>query len=129
MWQKFSNTFIPLSDLISIKGRSELSPVVGFSSSTGQVWKLDSNNLKFRRNHVLPFSEDQNRPQSKLLKAVVSQPCSKDMVLMMLSLSRQVGVSNCVFLSIFTAACLPGCLSVFCFISFCSFCLIFSTYL
>jgi mediator of RNA polymerase II transcription subunit 23 len=89
MWQKFSNTFIPLSDLISIKGRSELSPVVGFSSSTGQVWKLDSNNLKFRRNHVLPFSEDQNRPQSKLLKAVVSQPCSKDMVLMMLSLSRQ----------------------------------------
>lgn len=38
-------------------GRSDLSPVVGFSSSSGNVWKLDSTNLKFRRNHVLPFSE------------------------------------------------------------------------
>ena len=38
-------------------GRSELSPVVGVSSSAGHVWKLDSSNLKFRRNHVLPFSE------------------------------------------------------------------------
>ncbi|XP_062520937.1 mediator of RNA polymerase II transcription subunit 23-like isoform X3 [Corticium candelabrum] len=89
MWQQFTNTFIALSDLISVKGRSDLSPVVGFSSSSGNVWKLDSTNLKFRRNHVLPFSEEQNEAQTKLLKAVVSQPCSKDTVTAMLSLNRQ----------------------------------------
>lgn len=38
-------------------GRSELLPIVGFSIATGPVWKLDASNLKFRRNHVLPFSE------------------------------------------------------------------------
>ncbi|ELT94621.1 hypothetical protein CAPTEDRAFT_178592 [Capitella teleta] len=86
----FVQSFRPAAQLVSISGRASLLPVVAHSSAVSHVWKLNSCNLRFQLNGPLPYSKELSEPQTALLRYVLEQPYSRDMVCNMLSLNKQV---------------------------------------
>ncbi|KAL3868089.1 hypothetical protein ACJMK2_040926 [Sinanodonta woodiana] len=90
MLSDFVNSFRPTAHMVTISGRSELLPVVGHSMSNSNVWRLNPNSLHFFLNGPLPYNKDLQEPQAGLLKYVLQQPYSRDMVGTMLSLNKQV---------------------------------------
>jgi len=88
MFADFVNSFKPLAEMVSISGHSLLFPIVGHSGSSN-VWNLEPTTLKFPLKGPLPYQKPYNEPQKNLLRRVISQPYSKDIVISMLGLKKQ----------------------------------------
>lgn len=88
----FVHSFRPAAQMVTVSGRTHLLPVVGYSIaiSTSNVWRLSSSCLKFPLNGPLPYDKELSEPQTGLLRYVLEQPYSRDMVCNMLGLNKQV---------------------------------------
>ena len=75
--------------MVSTAGRSKLLPIVGYSSTANNIWKLDPMTAKFHLRGLLPYNKELLEPQTSLLRYVLEQPCSRDMVTAMLSLNNK----------------------------------------
>lgn len=82
-------TEIAADDCSCLVGKSKLLPVVGHSATLGNVWKLDPVTAKFSLRGLLPYNKELLEPQTSLLRYVLEQPYSRDMVCSMLGLSKQ----------------------------------------
>ena len=75
--------------MVTIAGRCRLMPVVGYSSTLGNAWKLDPLTAKFQLRGLLPYNKELLQPQTPLLRYVLEQPYSRDMVCAMLGLTNK----------------------------------------
>ncbi|CAB1340254.1 unnamed protein product [Coregonus sp. 'balchen'] len=85
----FVDSFRPTARINSICGRCSLLPVVNNSGAICNSWKLDPTTLRFPLRGMLPFDKDLFEPQTGLLRYVLEQPYSRDMVCNMLGLNKQ----------------------------------------
>ncbi|RWS17948.1 mediator of RNA polymerase II transcription subunit 23-like protein [Dinothrombium tinctorium] len=85
----FVESFRPTAQMVTIACRSKLLPIVSYSSSMGNTWKLDPINAKFQLRASLPYNKELLEPQTHLLRYVLEKPYSRDMVYSMLSLSNE----------------------------------------
>ncbi|KAM6324077.1 mediator of RNA polymerase II transcription subunit 23 isoform 7-T7 [Aegotheles albertisi] len=85
----FVDTFRPTARINSICGRCTLLPVVNNSGAMCNSWKLDPTTLRFPLKGLLPYDKDLFEPQTALLRYVLEQPYSRDMVCNMLGLNKQ----------------------------------------
>ncbi|XP_010572999.1 mediator of RNA polymerase II transcription subunit 23 isoform X3 [Harpia harpyja] len=85
----FVDTFRPTARINSICGRCSLLPVVNNSGAMCNSWKLDPTTLRFPLKGLLPYDKDLFEPQTALLRYVLEQPYSRDMVCNMLGLNKQ----------------------------------------
>uniref|UniRef100_W5KU24 Mediator of RNA polymerase II transcription subunit 23 n=1 Tax=Astyanax mexicanus TaxID=7994 RepID=W5KU24_ASTMX len=72
-----------------VLGRCSLLPVVNNSGAICNSWKLDPATLRFPLKGMLPYDKDLFEPQTGLLRYVLEQPYSRDMVCNMLGLNKQ----------------------------------------
>ena len=86
----FVDSFRPTAQMVTIAGRSKLMPVVGYSSTLGNAWKLDPQYAKFQLRGQLPYNKELLQQQTNLLRYVLEQPYSRDMVCAMLGLSNKL---------------------------------------
>lgn len=78
--------------MVSIIGHSQMLPVVEFSGYADHLinpWRLDPTTLKFSLKGNLPYDDDLLKPQISLLRHVLQQPYSRDMMCSMLGLQKQ----------------------------------------
>ncbi|XP_054154034.1 mediator of RNA polymerase II transcription subunit 23-like [Oppia nitens] len=85
----FIDSFRPTAQMVSTAGRSKLLPIVGHSSSLNNIWKLDPVTAKFQMRGLLPYNKDLLEPQIGLLRYVLEQPSSRDMITSMLALNSK----------------------------------------
>uniref|UniRef100_A0A3Q4I764 Mediator of RNA polymerase II transcription subunit 23 n=1 Tax=Neolamprologus brichardi TaxID=32507 RepID=A0A3Q4I764_NEOBR len=85
----FVDSFRPTARINSICGRCSLLPVVNNSGAICNSWKLDPSTLRFPLRGMLPFDKDLFEPQTGLLRYVLEQPYSREMVCNMLGLNKQ----------------------------------------
>ncbi|XP_046729572.1 mediator of RNA polymerase II transcription subunit 23 isoform X1 [Silurus meridionalis] len=85
----FVDSFRPTARINSICGRCSLLPVVNNSGAICNSWKLDPATLRFPLRGMLPYDKDLFEPQTGLLRYVLEQPYSRDMVCNMLGLNKQ----------------------------------------
>ncbi|XP_058805221.1 mediator of RNA polymerase II transcription subunit 23-like isoform X2 [Phymastichus coffea] len=89
----FTDSFRNVVQMISIIGHSKMLPIVehsGFGDLSGHVqWQLDRNTLKFALKGNLPYDPELLKPQTELLKYVLEQPYSRDMVCTMLAIQNK----------------------------------------
>ncbi|XP_068610263.1 mediator of RNA polymerase II transcription subunit 23 [Brachionichthys hirsutus] len=85
----FVDSFRPTARINSICGRCSLLPVVNNSGVICNSWKLDPTTLRFPLKGMLPFDKDLFEPQTGLLRYVLEQPYSREMVCNMLGLNKQ----------------------------------------
>ncbi|KAG5276965.1 hypothetical protein AALO_G00111930 [Alosa alosa] len=85
----FVDSFRPTARINSICGRCSLLPVVNNSGAICNSWKLDPTTLRFPLKGMLPYDKDLFDPQTGLLRYVLEQPYSRDMVCNMLGLNKQ----------------------------------------
>ncbi|CAH2248235.1 jg6980 [Pararge aegeria aegeria] len=88
----FVESFKPCAQMVSIIGHSQMLPVVEFSGYSDHLvnpWRLDPATLRFALKGNLPYDEDLLRPQISLLRHVLQQPYSRDMMCSMLGLQKQ----------------------------------------
>uniref|UniRef100_A0A8C5NER4 Mediator of RNA polymerase II transcription subunit 23 n=1 Tax=Gouania willdenowi TaxID=441366 RepID=A0A8C5NER4_GOUWI len=86
---EFVDSFRPTARINSICGRCSLLPVVNNSGAICNSWKLDPTTLHFPLKGMLPFDKDLFEPQTGLLRYVLEQPYSREMVCNMLGLNKQ----------------------------------------
>ncbi|KAG1666788.1 Mediator of RNA polymerase II transcription subunit 23 [Nymphon striatum] len=87
----FCDSFIPVAQMVSIVGRTKLLPIVGHSAvNVSNMWKLDSKSLKFYLRGLLPYKKA--KPQGELLRFVIEQPYSNDIVCSMLGLNKKTKI-------------------------------------
>uniref|UniRef100_T1J7Z5 Mediator of RNA polymerase II transcription subunit 23 n=1 Tax=Strigamia maritima TaxID=126957 RepID=T1J7Z5_STRMM len=91
LMSEFVDSFRHTAQMVSVIGRSKLLPVVGHSNAIGNVWKLEPTSLKFSLRGLLPYDKvkELQEPQTNLLRYVLEQPYSRDMVCSMLNLNKQ----------------------------------------
>lgn len=75
--------------MLSIIGRPKLYPIVGYSSTLNQSWQLNNSTAKFQLKGNLPWSKELSEPQAGLIRYVLEQPYSRDMIYFMLTLSNK----------------------------------------
>lgn len=88
----FVEDFRNIAQMVSIIGHSHMLPIVehfGYIDSLINPWRLDSTTLKFTFRGILPYDAELMQPQTHLLRYVLEQPYSKDMVCSMLNLQKQ----------------------------------------
>ncbi|KAH0954985.1 hypothetical protein HN011_002731 [Eciton burchellii] len=88
----FVESFRNTAQMVSIVGHSKMLPVVehtGYADHLINPWLLDPTTLKFSLKGNLPYDADLLKPQTKLLRYVLEQPYSRDMVCSMLGLQKQ----------------------------------------
>ncbi|VVD00952.1 unnamed protein product [Leptidea sinapis] len=88
----FVESFKPCTQMVSIIGHSQMLPVVEFSGYADHLvnpWRLDPATLKLCLKGNLPYDEELLKPQIALLKHVLQQPYSRDMMCSMLGLQKQ----------------------------------------
>ncbi|OQR66851.1 mediator of RNA polymerase II transcription subunit 23-like [Tropilaelaps mercedesae] len=85
----FVDSFRPVAQLVTIVGRSRLVPVVGHSAASGYSWQIDRVHARFSLKGQLPYSSEATRSQTNLLRYVLAQPYSREMVCAMLGLNKQ----------------------------------------
>ncbi|XP_065086456.1 mediator of RNA polymerase II transcription subunit 23 [Ochlerotatus camptorhynchus] len=87
----FIEEFVIVAQMLSIIGHSSMLPIVEHSSYADNLinpWKLDPNTLKLALRGNLPYEPELLQPQIKLLRFVLEQPYSRDMVCSMLNLQK-----------------------------------------
>lgn len=86
--------FINVAQMLTIIGHSYMLPIVEHSGYSGDhsinPWKLEPNNLKFSLRGNLPYDTELLQSQTNLLRFVLEQPYSRDMVCSMLNLQKNV---------------------------------------
>ena len=93
LFSNFVESFRPCAQMLSIIGHSKMIPVVehsGYAEHLINPWILDRENLQFSLKGNLPYDDDLLKPQTGLLRYVLEQPYSRDMVCSMLQLPKQV---------------------------------------
>jgi mediator of RNA polymerase II transcription subunit 23 len=93
----FVESFRATAQMVSIIGHSRMLPVVehsGYADHLINPWKLDPSTLKFSLKGNLPYDRELLEPQTGLLRYVLEQPYSRDMVCSMLGLQKQVSKSE-----------------------------------
>nr|CAD7449452.1 unnamed protein product [Timema bartmani] len=88
----FVESFRSTAQMVSIIGHSLKRPVVehsGYADHLINPWKLDPATLKFTLKGNLPYDPELLKPQTGLLRYVLEQPYSRDMVCSMLGLQKQ----------------------------------------
>ncbi|OWR46814.1 mediator of RNA polymerase II transcription subunit 23 isoform X1 [Danaus plexippus] len=88
----FVESFKPCAQMVSIIGHSQMLPVVEFSGYADHLvnpWRLDPTTLKFSLKGNLPYDDELLKPQISLLRHVLQQPYSRDMMCSMLGLQKQ----------------------------------------
>ncbi|KDR22950.1 mediator of RNA polymerase II transcription subunit 23 isoform X2 [Zootermopsis nevadensis] len=88
----FVESFRATAQMVSIIGHSRMLPVVehsGYADHLINPWKLDPSTLKFSLKGNLPYDRELLEPQTGLLRYVLEQPYSRDMVCSMLGLQKQ----------------------------------------
>ncbi|XP_014240192.1 mediator of RNA polymerase II transcription subunit 23 [Cimex lectularius] len=88
----YVESFRPTAQMLSIIGHSSMLPVVehsGYADHLINPWKLDPNTLKLALKGNLPYDKSLTEPQTNLLRYVLEQPYSRDMVCSMLGLQKQ----------------------------------------
>ncbi|CAH0390346.1 unnamed protein product [Bemisia tabaci] len=96
----FVEGFRSVAQMLTIIGHSSMLPVVehsGYADHLINPWKLDPTTLKFTLKGNLPYEKSLSEPQTHLLRYVLEQPYSRDMVCAMLGLQKTVKV-RCVVL-------------------------------
>lgn len=91
----FVEDFRNIAQMVSIIGHSSMLPIVehfGYTDTLINPWRLDPNTLKFAFRGILPYDAELFQPQTGLLRFVLEQPYSKDMVCSMLNLQKQCKV-------------------------------------
>lgn len=91
----FVESFRTTAQMVSIVGHSKMLPVVehtGYADHLINPWLLDPTTLKFSLKGNLPYDQDLLKPQTELLRYVLEQPYSRDMVCSMLGLQKQVSM-------------------------------------
>lgn len=90
LFYQFIESFKPTAQIVSITNRSELLPVVGYSSTLGyHSWRLDPVSAKFQVKGLLPYKNKLKEPQLYQLRYLVEQPYSRDMLGTILSLNSK----------------------------------------
>ncbi|XP_072045774.1 mediator of RNA polymerase II transcription subunit 23-like [Amphiura filiformis] len=84
----FVDSFRPTANMVSITARPSLLPVVGYSNIAGNSWKLDPQLLTFQLKGLLPFEKEQTMQQIDLVRYVLQQPYSRDVICSMLGLNK-----------------------------------------
>lgn len=85
--------------MTSMIGHSSMLPVVehsGYGDHLITPWKLDPCTLKFTLKGNIPYPKQILQPQTKLLRYVLEQPYSRDMVCSMLGLQKMVLYFKCI---------------------------------
>ncbi|XP_050073432.1 mediator of RNA polymerase II transcription subunit 23 [Anopheles maculipalpis] len=88
----FIEEFVSVAQMLSIIGHSSMLPIVEHSSYADNLiipWKLDPDTLKLSLRGNLPYDEELLQPQARLLRFVLQQPYSRDMVCSMLNFQKQ----------------------------------------
>ncbi|XP_053676099.1 mediator of RNA polymerase II transcription subunit 23 [Anopheles nili] len=88
----FIEEFVSVAQMLSIIGHSSMLPIVEHSSYADNLiipWKLDPDSLKLTLRGNLPYDEELLQPQARLLRFVLQQPYSRDMVCSMLNFQKQ----------------------------------------
>lgn len=88
----FVESFRPVAQMVSIINHAKMLPVVehtGYADHLVNPWLLDPSTLKFSLKGALPYDADLLKPQTELLRYVLQQPYSRDMVCSMLGLQKQ----------------------------------------
>lgn len=76
--------------MLSIIGHSSMYPIVEHTGyADNNPWRLEPNTLKFTLRGNLPYDVDLTQAQTGLLRYVLNQPYSRDMVCSMLNLQKQ----------------------------------------
>lgn len=89
----FVEDFRNVAQMVSIIGHVHMLPIVelfGYTDTLISPWKMDLATLKFTHRGILPYEPELQQPQKNLLRYVLEQPYSKDMVSAMLSLPKPV---------------------------------------
>lgn len=89
----FVEDFRNIAQMVSIVGHPQMLPIVehfGYTETLINPWRLDSTTLKFTFRGILPYDAELFQPQTGLLRYILEQPYSKDMVCSMLNLQKQV---------------------------------------
>ncbi|XP_034947212.1 mediator of RNA polymerase II transcription subunit 23 [Chelonus insularis] len=92
LMSNFVESFRPVAQMVSIIGHSKMLPVVehtGYADHLINPWLLDPSTLKFSLKGNLPYDAELLKPQTELLRYVLEQPYSRDMVCSMLGLQKQ----------------------------------------
>lgn len=88
---RFVEDFRHVAQIVSVIGHPHMLPIVehfGYNDSLINPWRLDSTSLKFTFCGILPYDTELFMPQTKLLRYILEQPYSKDMVCSMLNLQK-----------------------------------------
>uniref|UniRef100_A0A1B0BXH5 Mediator of RNA polymerase II transcription subunit 23 n=1 Tax=Glossina palpalis gambiensis TaxID=67801 RepID=A0A1B0BXH5_9MUSC len=89
---EFVEEFRQTAQMVSIIGHAHMFPIVehfGYADHLMNSWKLDPNTLKFILKGNLPYEPELVEEQSQLLRYVLEQTYSKEMVSIMLNLQKQ----------------------------------------
>lgn len=92
LFSNYVESFRPCAQMVSIVGHSRMRPVVEHSGCPEHLvnpWKLDPTTLKFSLKGTLPYAPELLEKQTGLLRYVLEQPYSRDMVCGMLGLQKQ----------------------------------------
>lgn len=91
----FVKSFRYTAQMVSIIGHASMLPVVehsGYGDHLITPWKLDPVTLKFNVKGNIPYDKSLVERQTKLLRYVLEQPYSRDMVCSMLGLQKTVSL-------------------------------------
>ncbi|XP_044767025.1 mediator of RNA polymerase II transcription subunit 23 [Coccinella septempunctata] len=93
LFSDYIDSFRALVQMVSIVGMSEMRPVVDHSGYPPEhlinSWKLDPTSLRFTLKGILPYPPELLEKQTGLLRYVLEQPYSRDMVCGMMGLQKQ----------------------------------------
>lgn len=84
--------FRQTAQMVSIIGHTHMLPIVehfGYADHMMNSWKLDPNTLKFNFKGNLPYEPELMEEQPQLLRYVLEQTYSKEMISIMLNLQKQ----------------------------------------
>ncbi|XP_063877362.1 mediator of RNA polymerase II transcription subunit 23-like [Scylla paramamosain] len=88
----FVDKFRRAAQMLSIVARPKLRPIVehtGHNSPSINSWKLDSLTLKFQLKGALPYSPELMEPQPGLLRYILQQPYSREMVCTVIDIQKK----------------------------------------
>ncbi|XP_037789098.1 mediator of RNA polymerase II transcription subunit 23-like isoform X2 [Penaeus monodon] len=88
----FIDKFRRAAQMLSIVGRPKLRPIVehsGQNSPSINSWKLDSLTLKFQLKGALPYSPELLEAQPGLLRYILKQPYSREMVYAVIDIQKK----------------------------------------
>ncbi|GIY79141.1 mediator of RNA polymerase II transcription subunit 23 [Caerostris extrusa] len=83
------SVFMDIRGEETLYGKCKLLPVIGQSATSGNVWKLDPVTAKAPLRGLLPYNKELLGSQACLLKYVLEQPYSRELVCNMLGVSKQ----------------------------------------